>query len=157
MTMIKREFSILRDGELNRTVHIHKCTINEMLINLMLFNDRMIEMIGKAMLRVKPDKYSEYRRGLTALILLQLSRKVKGRPVKISLQVPVLFHRLQLQQQEIKKLITGCMKINLNKKKVNFIPMGIFRISIGDAIEYLLLCQNHYLVMARQILMLQNL
>jgi hypothetical protein len=62
---------------------------------------------------------------------------------------------LLIQQNKLKELILLCNRADLNKRVIPFLLFGVIKLSIGETMEYLILCQKSHFRLARRILMLQ--
>jgi len=153
--IIDDEFSNLDERQLNFTVHIHSCSIKELMSNLTLINDRFFRLIQKAIEKAGTNykAYKPRRPGssITGPVKSDMCKKFL-RVIMENEQVFVLLHH---QQEELNKLISQAMTSDLNRKVIPFALLGILKFSTGDAFQYLLNCQDHHIIRARRILMIQ--
>jgi hypothetical protein len=153
--IIEDEFSNLDEQQLNITVHIHSCSIKELMSNLTIINDRFFTLIQKA-IKKSGTYYKAYKPGrlcspFTGPFKPDMCKKLP----RVFMENEQVFILLRHQQEELNKLISQAMTSDLNRKVIPFALLGILKFSIGDGFQYLLNYQDHHIIRARRILMIQ--
>jgi hypothetical protein len=161
--MINREFSGLNNTRLNYTTHLYGCCIKEVLINLVWLNAQLIKQTEEAVLKLKKtDFFVAYRQGWRGKLVLKFASDVKctkkNREQSGSdLGRSGIFTALDQQHQKIKQLLDFCIHSDVNTNVIPYGRWGLFKVSAGDMFEYMLTVQKQHFMLARRILMLQDL
>lgn len=161
--LINSEFYHLSEIQLNYSVHVHRCNINQIMQHLVKFNAQLIAAVESAIPKANASGLKqEYKPGHLAKFMFRhaeftrCNRRDSNRNQHYpGSQDESIFTILVKQHNTLKELIALCKQRDINKSLVPFGPSGIFRLSIGETLEYLFICQKNHFRLARRILMLQ--
>lgn len=161
--LINSEFCPLSEEQLNYSVHIHRCNIRQIMHHLAKFNAPLIVAIEHAIPEAKASgTRQEYRPRCMGKYFISHAgfTRCKRRGPERNQHYPGLqdenvFAILLSQQNKLKELIALCRPTDINKRLIPFGFFGLFRLSIGEMLEYLFICQKSHFRLARNILMLQ--
>ncbi|HLO58476.1 MAG TPA: hypothetical protein VK179_07025 [Bacteroidales bacterium] len=158
--IIRCEFSSLSAVQLNYHVHIHNCSIVEILNNLVRIQNKVIPKIDGHMDKLEKTTFRvAYQPGYFSGFLIRLSPGLTcktGNNVLIS-SIGELTGELSGQNMKLENLVHQSVQYNINNRIIRFGYMNIWRVSMGDLFDMVTKCQQKHIVLARRILMLQNL
>lgn len=161
--LITREFSRLNITRLTYTSQLYGCGIKEVLIHLLLLHSSFIMQMEEGMRKTQKTRFPEsYRQRWSGKIILKFrvnrpwDKEITKHPHK-NFSKPEIFSMLDQQHQKIKELLSFYGHSDVNKKIIRLGRRGLFRMSAGDMFEYVLAVQDKHLMLARRILMLQDL
>jgi hypothetical protein len=163
ISLINSEFNSLNEEQLNYSVHIRHCNIRQIMQRLAKINALLIIAIERAIPEAKASgSTQEYKpRCIVKYFLnrdrfIQCNRRGTDRNQHYpGLQDESVFAILTGQQNKLKELIALCRPTDINKRLVPFGLFGLIRLSIGETLDYLFICQKSHCRLARNILMLQ--
>lgn len=160
--LIENEFLMLNEEKLGYRIHVHRCNIREIMDHLYFSNAGIIPSLNKGIMLAGPGaEKQEYRPGWAAKYLLShihLSRCTRPRYNRPSLLVPgnKVFYELLEQQNKLTEFISIMSRLDINKKIVPFRLMGIIKLSLAEAMDYLIVYQKHHFTLARHLLKIQQ-
>jgi hypothetical protein len=158
--IIYHEFSSLSDIQLNYHVHIQKCSIVEILNNLVKIQNKVIPVIGSHMDKLERTSHRvPYQQGYFSGFVIRLTPGLKcktGNEVLISC-IGELTGELAGQSKKLENLLHLSAGFNINNRIIRYGYMNALRVSMGDMFELVTRCQQKHVILARRILMLQNL
>lgn len=160
--LINSDLSNLNEQQLAYSVHINRCNIRQIMQHLMNFNAMLIADIEKAICGMKPDgNHQVYKRHCLSKIALRRAERLRcnRRDFVRNHEYPPsrdenTFLILVNQQNKLKELIALGEQTAINKKVIPFRFFGLLKLSIGEALEYLLICQKSHFRLAMQTMML---
>lgn len=161
--LINSEFCPLSEEQLNYSVHIHRCNIRQIMHHLAKFNAPLIFAVERAIPEAKASgTMQEYKPRCMGKYVISHAgftrcnrRGSEPNQHYPGLQNESIFAVLVRQQNKLKELIALCRPADMNKRLIPFGFFGLFRLSIGETLEYLFICQKSHFRLARNILMLQ--
>lgn len=163
--LVQHEFIHLDEKQFHYKVHLSHCSISQIIQHILSTNRRLISSIELAIpvahSTVQPE---EYNPGYLRKYILNRKGFVSCNPNRIpgqdddfrNLTTRILISKIIGQQNRIKELITLCKSLDMNRRVVPFRFFGLIKLSIAETIDYLILHQKSHFVMARHILMLQQ-
>lgn len=160
---INSEFCTLSEEQLNYSVHIKHCNIRQIMQRLAKINALLMVAIELAIPEAKTSgpkqEYKPYCMGkyfIRQARFIQCNKRGSERNQHSpGLQDESIFTVIVNQLNTLKELIALCRPTDINKKLIPFGYFGLFRLSIGETLEYLYICQKNHFRLARKILMLQ--
>jgi hypothetical protein len=161
--LIGNEFATLNEKQLSYRVHIHRCNIRQIMQHLVKSNVSLITGIEHALPEaITSGKQPGFKAGWIGKYALRRAENIRciiRNPGITSPEALESAHgiitELIRQQNKLKDLIILCNKADLNIRLVPFMLFGLIKLSIGESVEYLFLCQKNHFRLARRILMLQ--
>lgn len=163
--LVKDDFMPLNEQQLTYRVHVSQCNIRQLMEQVLSNNRRLLDGIEQAIPFAKATKgQQEYQPGFMGKYILDRmasarcnTKETKDQGVDVEdLSPEMLFLKITGQQNRFKELVTLCMSVDMNSSMVPFRLHGLIRLSIGEALEYLVLYQKRRFIMARHMVMLQG-
>lgn len=157
------EFAPLNEKQFNYSVHIHRCNTRQILLHLLKCITPLILALEHALRETDtPGRLQGFHAGWIGKYAhrraehIRCIRKKQGIKGYESREPGHrIIEELIKQQNKLKELILLCNKADLNKRVIPFLFFGVIKLSIGETMEYLILCQKNHFRLTRRILMLQ--
>jgi len=159
---LNSDISKLNEKQLNYSPHIKRCSIRQIMEHLVKLNNSLISAIEQAVSTMKTGgMQADYKRGGLAKMAIRHAEHIhcyRGESGQdheyIDSQDENIFLILVKQQNKLKELIALCEQADINKKVIPFWFFGLLKLSIGETLEYLFICQKSHFRLAKQIMML---